>query len=263
MAPLLAIATSKNTLNAARLVASGYFLRAARSRSSLRGKAGFALSFHVRFDGGRIVRMRFFLRHWTAVLIVLVLAGWTLFYLPYTPSYTIFRLKQAVDARDGETAASYVDFQKVVQNAGHELVQGDAGDSEPNSNLLGQLLGRAAVDLFSGPMAALVRQWSIQQVNDGAREVQMPGVAVAGAILLLRNDGAVAHTRWTDNRGRVWEVRLTREANGWRVTEVKNIRQLLEKLRQREQKEFNPPPEYSSPPKAAPTPGDGDPPRSS
>jgi hypothetical protein len=197
--------------------------------------------------------MPFVLRHWTAILIVLLLAGWGLFYLPQTPSFAIIRLKQAIDARQGDAAANYVDFQKVVQYAGHEMIQGDAGSADSGSNLLGQLLGRAAVDLFSGPMAALLRQWSIQQVNDGAKQVQMPGVAVAGALLLLRHDGDDAYTRWTDNKGQVWEIRLTREPDGWKVTEVKNIRRLLEKLRRHEEKQFTRPPTFGPPPEAQPS----------
>ena len=61
--------------------------------------------------------MRFALRHWTAILIIVLIAGWAIFYLPGTPSYAIFELKQAIDARDGSAAASYVDFKKVVENA--------------------------------------------------------------------------------------------------------------------------------------------------
>jgi len=198
--------------------------------------------------------MPFVLRHWTAILVILVLAGWGLFYLPDTPSYAIFCLKQAIDARQGDAAANYVDFQKVVQNAGRDIVQGDNSRGDDGSNLLGQLLGKAAVDLFSGPMAALLRQWSIQQVNDGAQQVQMPGAAVAGAIILLHRAGANAYTRWTDKKGQVWEVQLTREEDGWKVTGVKNIRQLLEKLHRHEEKEFNRPPEFSAPPEAQPPP---------
>ena len=200
--------------------------------------------------------MPFVLRHWTAILITLVLAGWGLFYLPATPSYAIVRLKQAIDARQGATAANYVDFQKVVQNAGREMMRDEPSGADSGSNLLGQLLGRAAVELFSGPMAALLRQWSIQQVNEGAQQVQMPGVAVVGAIILLHNDSAGAYTRWTDKKGQVWEIRLTREADGWKVTEVKNIRQLLEKLRRHEEKEFNRPPELRPPPEAPSSPAD-------
>jgi len=190
--------------------------------------------------------MSFVSRHWTALLIVLVLGGWALFYLPDTPSYAIFQLKQCVDARNGDAAANFVDFQKVVQAAGTEMIQGDNSGSDnpnngPGSNLLGQLLGKGMIDLFSGPMAALLQQWAVQQVNDGVQQVQMPPAAVAGAIALLHRDGDAAYTRWTDHKGQVWEVRLAREDGHWKIVEVKNVRALLEKLRRHEEKEFNQP----------------------
>src|SRR5579864_7410231 len=135
---------------------------------------------------------RFIFRHWTAILIVLVIAGWAIFYLPGTPSFAVFELKQAIDARNGDDAARYVDFQKVVRNAGYEMVQerggGDAG------SVIGQFVAKGAVDLFSGPMAALLKQWATQKVENGAREVQMPGGAVAAAILMLHRNGDTAYT---------------------------------------------------------------------
>jgi hypothetical protein len=184
--------------------------------------------------------MRFALRHWTAILIIVLVAGWAFFYLPSTPSYAIFELKRAVDARDGIEAASYVDFKKVVQNAGYEAVQdrNSASAGTDASNIISQLVGRSAVDLFSGPMAMLLQQWSVQQVNDGAERVQMPAAAVAGATLLLhRNDGA-AYTRWTDHNGQVWEVRMEREGDRWKIVQVKNVAQLLEKLQHQQEKQF-------------------------
>ena len=190
--------------------------------------------------------MSFVSRHWTALLIVLVLGGWALFYLPDTPSYAIFQLKQCVDARNGDAAADFVDFQKVVQAAGTEMIQGDNTGSEnpdnsSSSNLLGQLLGKGMVDLFSGPMAALLQQWAVQQVNDGVKQVQMPPVAVAAAVAMLHRNGDVAYTRWTDHKGQSWEVRMAREDGRWKIVEVKNVRALLEKLRRHEEREFNQP----------------------
>jgi hypothetical protein len=92
-------------------------------------------------------------------------------------------------------------------------------------------------------MAALLQQWAIQQVDDGAPLVQMPAAAVAGATLLLhRNDGA-AYTQWTDHKGQVWEVRMEREVGGWKIVQIKNVAQLLEKLKGQQQKQFvNPSP---------------------
>jgi hypothetical protein len=195
---------------------------------------------------------RFALRHWTAILIVIVAAGWAVFYLPDTPAYSIFQLKRAIDARDGENAATYVDFQKVVLNAGYEMVQernssgsggsGDGGGTNDPSNLLGNLIGKGAVDLLSGPMAALLKQWAIQQVNDGAKEVQMPPAAVIGAIALLHRSNDTAYTRWQDRKGQVWEVQMARAPGGWKIVEVKNVKQLIDKLERHEEKGLDAPP---------------------
>jgi hypothetical protein len=181
--------------------------------------------------------MNFAFRHWTAILLALLIAGWAIFYLPGTPSYAIFELKQAIDARNGNAAASYVDFKKVVQNAGYEALQSENGSSAGSdpSSILGQFVGRGAVDLFSGPMAALLQQWAIQQVNDGDTELQMPTAAVIGAVLLLHRNDGTAYTRWTDHKGQVWEVRMEQEADGWKIVQVKNVAQLLEKLKHQQE----------------------------
>lgn len=184
--------------------------------------------------------MRFALRHWTAILIIVLIVGWAIFYLPATPSYSIFQLKQAVDARNGSAAASYVDFKKVVQNAGYEVVQNQnssVGGTDA-SNIIAQLVGKGAVDLFSGAMAALLQQWAVQQVNDGAKQIQMPAAAVAGAALLLHRNDGTAYTQWTDHKGQVWEVRMEREGDGWKIVQVKNVAQLLEKLKGQQSNQF-------------------------
>jgi hypothetical protein len=193
---------------------------------------------------------RFAVRHWTSILIAAALAVWAVFYLPDTPSYAVVRMKQAIDAHDGDGAAHYVDFQKVVRNAGYEMVQdqnsADGGGS--GGNMLGELIGKGAVDLISGPMAALLQSWAESKVNDGAREVQMPTAAVAGAILMMHRSGDVAYTRWQDNKGRVWEVRMAREPGGWKIVEVKNVKELLDRLKRQQEKEFNSPPGPEPPP---------------
>lgn len=192
---------------------------------------------------------RFILRHWTLCLVIVVVAGWAALYLPNTPSFAILELKQAIDARNGDAAARYVDFQKVVRNAGYEMVEQQAANGGSDaSNVIGQFVAKGAVDLFSGPMAALLRQWATQKVENGAKEVQMPSAAVAGSILLLHRDGDTAYTRWTDHKGQTWEVQMAREPDGWKIVEVKNVKQLLDKLKQQEQKNLNSPPTEPSGP---------------
>jgi Protein of unknown function (DUF2939) len=178
---------------------------------------------------------RFVLRHWTAVLLVVVVAGWAIFYLPGTPTFAVLQLKLAIDARDGDRAARFVDFQSVVQKAGMEMVQNQSASSDP----LSQFLSKGAVQLFSAPAARLVESWAKQKVDNGAREVQMPAAAVAGAVFLLHNEGNTAYTTFRDHKGQVWDIRMARNGDGqWQVVEVKNIQQLLDQLEKRERERF-------------------------
>jgi hypothetical protein len=201
---------------------------------------------------------RFALRHWTSILIAVALAAWAVFYLPDTPSYALIQLKQSIDARDGAGAARYIDFQKVVRNAGYEMVD-DPNTSGGGGNILGELIGKGAVDLLSGPMAALLKSWAMQQVDNGAKDIQMPPAAVVGALVTLHRSGDAAFTRWQDHKGQVWEVRMGREDGQWKIVEVKNVKQLLDKLKRQQEKAFGPPPgtspRYPDSPSAAPDAG--------
>jgi hypothetical protein len=183
--------------------------------------------------------MRFAIRHWTGILITIVLLWWALIYMPASPSFAVFQLKRAIDARDGEAAARYVNFESVVKNAGYEMVQEKASDP------LSQMVGKGAIDLFSKPLAQATRAYATKDVNDGADDVQMPPVAVVGAMVLMHRDDGTAYTRFVDKKKREWEVRMARDQYGvWQVTEVKNIQQLLEKLQRDAEKRLDeqPPP---------------------
>jgi hypothetical protein len=186
--------------------------------------------------------MRFAIRHWTGILITIVLLWWALIYLPASPSFAVFQLKRAIDARDGEAAARYVDFESVVKHAGYEMVQEKANDP------LSQMVGKGAIDLFSKPLAQATRAYAVKDVNDGADEVQMPPAAVLGAMVLMHRDDGTAYTHFVDNRKREWEVRMARDEYGvWQVSEVKNIQQLLEKLQHDAEKRLNQQPPPPSP----------------
>jgi len=178
---------------------------------------------------------RFFLRHWTAALILVVTLLWAVFYLPDTPSFAVLQMKLAIDARDGDRAVQFVDFQSVVRNAGLQMVDKQAGSGGP----LAELLSKGAVQLLAAPAANLAAQWARQKVDDGAKEVQMPAAAVAGAMVLLHNNGSTAYTRFRDRKGQQWDIEMARNSDGqWQVVEVKNIAQLLDRLEKRERRNF-------------------------
>jgi hypothetical protein len=186
--------------------------------------------------------MGFISRNAIGVLVFLAIAGWALFYVPKTPSYAVYQLKQAIDARDGASAAAFVDFPSVVRNAGYEMLKNGNGN-----DVLGAMVGKGAVDLLSAPIAVGVQQWTEQQVNSGARQVQMPAAAVLGAIVMLHRSGDAAWTNFTDNKGRQWDIRLARQNGRWRVVEVKGIEEVLQNYEQ-QHAPAGPPPMAVAPP---------------
>ncbi len=180
---------------------------------------------------------KFIVRHFTAILILLVVGWWGIFYLPQSPTWAILWLRNAVQNRDGEAAARYIDFQSVVQHAAKEMVQQNA-----SGDPLGAFVGQAAVQLLAQPMAGLAESWAKQKVNEGDPNLQIPLAGVAGAVFLLHRNGDTAWTRFTDRKGQTWEIHMAREMGRWQITEVKNARQLLEKFEQHEAKQFKAPP---------------------
>ena len=170
--------------------------------------------------------MRFVLRHFTAILILAAVAGWAVFYLPYTPTWAVLRMKQAIDARDGDEAAKYVDFESVVRKAGREMVRKQGGNDP-----LSAMLGNAAIELLSKPMAQVAKSWAIQKVDDGAkRGADARARRSSGALVLLHRNGDTASTDFTDNKGggeslagvRPWRAGQT--SGYWRVSREQRAR---------------------------------------
>jgi len=176
---------------------------------------------------------RFFRRHWIGTSALTLVAVWGLVFLPQTPTFAIYQMKRAIDAHDGERAAQFVDFESVVKHAGYELVQERKGANDP----VASLIGKSAVDLLYKPIAGAVESSAKQKVTDGAREVQMPAGAIAAAMVLLHRDGDLAWTNFKDHKGQVWKIHMARRDSGqWQIVEVENIGQLLDRMKQREEK---------------------------
>src|SRR5215471_2985427 len=177
---------------------------------------------------------RFLVRHFTAILVLIVLGWWGVFYLPNTPTWALLWLRAAVENRNGDEAAQYIDFQSVMQHAATDVVSDQAA-----KNPIGALVGQAAAQLFSQPMANLAESIAKQRVNDGDPNLRIPAGAVALSLIMLHRDGDTAWTKFTDRKGQNWELHMTRENARWQVTEVKDARVLLQKLREHEEKQFN------------------------
>lgn len=201
--------------------------------------------------------LRFLWRHAIATLIIIAVAGWALFYVPGTPSYAVFQLKRAIDARSGDAAADYVDFPSVVRNAGYEMVQQNAAKN--GDGIFASLFGKGAVDLLTQPTAAVVKTWAVRQVDDGAKDVQMPAGVVAGAILFIHRSGDTAWTNFRDNKGREWKIRMALENGRWQIVEVKDIQQLIARIEHEQEKRLNSPGMLPGAPPAPGAPSGGPP----
>ena len=139
----------------------------------------------------------------------------------------------------------------MVKNAGYEMLQQNKGD-----DVIAALVGKGAVDCSPPRWPRGSSNGPTQQVDNGAKSVQMPGAAVAGAIVLLHHSGDTAWTNFRDSKGQQWDVRMARENGHWRITEVKNVEQLLQRFQQ-ERGIGNPamPPGMGAPGAAAPPAG--------
>lgn len=177
---------------------------------------------------------RFITRHITAIVVTIVVGWWAVFYLPASPTWAVFWLRNAVENRDGDAAAQYIDFQSVIQHAAKDVMQEDAA-----KNPLGAFVGQAAVQMLSGPLSQMAESIAKQKVNEGDPNLRIPAGAVAVALLILHRHGDSAWTKFTDRKGQTWEIHLTREEGRWEVTEVHDARVLLEKLKEHERKELN------------------------
>jgi hypothetical protein len=57
--------------------------------------------------------------------------------------------------------------------------------------------------------------------------------------VMLHRSGDTAYTNFKDHKGQVWEIHMARQSDGhWRVVEVKDVEQLLEKLQREQQKQM-------------------------
>jgi len=136
-------------------------------------------------------------------------------------------MKQAIDARDGDEAAKYVDFESVVRNAGREMVA-EAGwyrsvELDARAN--------AAIDLLTKPMAQVAKSAAIQKVDDGAREVQMPALRSRARLYCCIETATLRPPTSPTTRASAGEYTWRAGGDGyWRVTEIEDIEQLLQKL---------------------------------
>jgi hypothetical protein len=158
-----------------------------------------------------------------------------------TPSYSLYRIKQALEAHDYATFSRYVDVDSVLDRALDEFGDNEQRRAEepPVHGSLDKLLRRGLAKLLSGRAREVAKAGlSIaveQTVKDRDRPLpRIPATAVVAALWLGQTEGDVATFPVKMKKGQQIEVRARRTSEGiWRVVAVSNLRALLPALQKR------------------------------
>lgn len=174
-------------------------------------------------------------------LVLLVVAGagyaWT-----FTPSYSLYRIKQALKAHDYDAFSRYVDTDSVLDHALEEFMDNkDKGVEEeytPRGPLAKALrkgflknFARSAREVLKAAVEIAVEQ-AVKNRKDSPPEI--PTAAVLGALWYRRADDGTASFPVKVKKGQQIEVQARQTPAGlWRVVAVSNLSALLPSLKPR------------------------------
>jgi hypothetical protein len=168
-------------------------------------------------------------------LLVLIGVGyaWT-----RTPSYSLYRIKQALEAHDYATFSQYVDVDSVLDHALTEFaddLQAKATESHPPGPLA-KAFRKGFLKRFAreaGEIAKAGLEIAVEQaIKDPDRQLpEIPAFAIVGALWQGRTDSdMVSFPVKVKKRGQI-EVKMRRSPEGvWRVVEVENLPVLVPAL---------------------------------
>src|SRR5262249_20827874 len=171
--------------------------------------------------------------------IVLLVAGlsyaWT-----FTPSYSVYRIRQALETHDYDLFTQYVDVNSVLDHALDEFIHSGPDDSEEspiqgplakalrNKGLLKGLAGRVRSVTKAG-LEFIVEQ-SVKNPENQLPEI--PASALVAALWVGRADGDLVRFPIKVKKGDRIEVKARRTPQGrWRVVEVENLTALWPALK--------------------------------
>jgi hypothetical protein len=170
---------------------------------------------------------------------ILLLAGagytWT-----FTPSYSLYQIKRALETHDYELFCQYVNVDRVLDHAFDEFTDDREFPSEkpmPSSPLARALrkglrsLARSARDIVKAGLSIAVEQAVKNQEHPPP---QIPGFAVVAALWQGQRDGDMVSLPVKIRKKGQIEVKMQQTATGtWQVVEVSNLSVLLPTLKSR------------------------------
>lgn len=172
-------------------------------------------------------------------IVALVLAGagytWT-----FTPSYSLYRIRQSLLAHDYTTFSYYVDVDSVLDHALDELTAGrsKSGEEPTPRGALGKLLKKGILKDFMRDAREVVKAGLAIAVEQAVRDQErpLPEIPAAAVVAALWRGQAEEEgiTRFPVKvkKGEMIEVRARKAPSGiWRVVEITNLPALLPSLK--------------------------------
>ena len=191
---------------------------------------------------------RFFL--WLSILALLI--GGVGYAWAFTPSYTLYRIRQALLAHDYATFSYYVDVDSVIDHTFSEIIGANPASADERQEAEHNPKPR-------GALAKLFRKGILKKFARDAREVMKAGVEIALEQAIRDQErplpeippAAVAAALWigkTEGDSMVFPVRMKKKqqldirvrknpAGVWRVVEISNLSALLPALRRFQEKQ--------------------------
>jgi hypothetical protein len=162
--------------------------------------------------------------------------GWT-----FTPSYSLYCIRQALKAHDYATFSRYVDVDSVLDHALAELLEdkdNDAGAPAPRTPLA-KALRKGVFKKFARDARPVMKaglEIAVEQaVKDRDRPLpEIPAIGVIAALWQGYRDGDTVRFPVKVRQGKRIEIRARQTAEGlWRVVEVSPVSALLPTLKPR------------------------------
>ena len=158
----------------------------------------------------------------------------------FTPAYSLYQIKQALETHDYARFAEYVDVESVAGNAFDELGQfkQQKEDKPSSGGSLADLL-RQGLKSLSGEIRNVVSAGAdivVEQViTDRNRDLpEIPTLAIIGAIFAGETKDGMRHFPVPIKNGEEIEVNMRESDEGvWRVIEVTNVKALIAQLKKR------------------------------
>jgi hypothetical protein len=180
---------------------------------------------------------RFFIGGGLIVFLVVGLGyAWT-----FTPSYSLYWIRQALETHDYALFTQYVDVDSVLDHAIDDFTsQGKKDPDElPLRGALGKMLRKGLLKDFAEGARAVVKAGldiAVEQAvkNPESQLPEIPASALVAALWVGRADGDTVRFPIKVKKGDRIEVRARQTSEGrWRVVEVENLPALLPTLKSR------------------------------